>query len=133
MAVDLAIDYNSGDLLVAPNKDIATRTGASTVEQRIRVRLRVIQGEWILDPTGGTLGSRLREAMRLPVFRAVQEVPLLVREALLPMTDIDVTDVECVSDDTDSTAVAITIIYSTLDDTGQTNLEGLSTTLTLTE
>jgi phage gp46-like protein len=94
MASDLAIDFNTGDLILSPHHDVARRVGVDTVQQRIRVRLRVRQGEWPLDPTGGSLGSRLFEALRYPQWRAESEVPLIVREALAPMDDIIVDDVQ---------------------------------------
>lgn len=94
MPVDLAIDLNSGDLLIAPNNDAEIRSGQDLVNQRIRVRLKIWRGQWTLDPTNGTLGSGLRDALRLPMNMALQAIPLLVREALTPMEDILVTDVE---------------------------------------
>jgi hypothetical protein len=131
MAVDLAIDYNSGDLIVAPNKDLDRRTGSDLTEQRIRVRLRIIQGEWLLDPTGGTLGSRLVDSLRQPIFRAVDEIPLLVREAIEPMDDIDLVNVTCDPDPTDSRSVTVVIYYQVLDQTGLTTEEQLTTSVTL--
>lgn len=112
MAVELALDFGTRDLVIAPNKDLDIRTGQSTVDQRIRVRLWIIQGEWTLDPTGNRLGSRLRDALRLPSWRAVQEVPLIVREALEDMDDIRVMDVQCeISPDTRK-LLDMTIYYS---------------------
>jgi hypothetical protein len=109
LAVDLAIDYNTGDLLRASNKDIELRTGQPTVDQRIRVRLRAVAGEWPFD---ATLGSRLQEAMRYPMWRALQEVPLIVREALAPMTDITLQDVLAEPNADKSSSIDVTILYA---------------------
>jgi hypothetical protein len=131
MAVDLAFDFKKGDLAIAPNKDIDRKTGISLIEQRIRVRLKIVQGQWLLDPSGGSLGSRLIDALRLPMFRAQDEIPLLVHEALQPMTDITVTRVQVDQDETNSKAIDITIYYQILDDSGGTTTEELTTTITL--
>jgi hypothetical protein len=131
MAVDLALDFATGDLAIAPNKDLDRVTGSSLNDQRIRVRLLVIQGEWVLDPTGGTLGSRLREALRMPIFRAQTEVPLLVHEALEPMGDINVTDVTCEPDPTNNSGLVITVYYRVLDESDATDSQQFSTSLTI--
>lgn len=131
MPVDLAFDFKVGDLAVAPNKDLDRKTGADLVEQRIRVRLKIIQGSWLLDPTGGSLGSRLVDALRLPMFRATTEIPLMVQEALEPMDDISVTNVVVTPDEDDSSSVSLAIYYTILDDSGLTTSEELTTSLTI--
>lgn len=131
MPVDLAFDFKGGDLAVAPNKDLDRKTGSDLVEQRIRVRLKIVQGTWLLDPTGGSLGSRLVDALRLPMFRATTEIPLIVQEALEPMTDISVTNVIAAPDEDDSSSIDITIFYAILDDSGQTTAEQMSTSVTI--
>lgn len=93
MSFDLAIDYGTGDLIAAPNNDLAGRTGPETIQQRIRVRLRIHRGEWLLDPTEGTLGSDLHKTLRMPIGRAVAEVEAAIMHALEPMDDIDVVGV----------------------------------------
>jgi phage gp46-like protein len=94
MAFDLAIDYTTGDLLNAPNFDIQGRTGPDVYEQRIRIRLKIQRGTWELDPTGGELGSRLHELTRVQSARALVEIEQYVREALEPMRDITVRDIQ---------------------------------------
>jgi hypothetical protein len=115
MATDLALDPATGDLLAAPNKDLALCQGQATVEQRIRVRLRVIAGSWDADPT---LGSALREAMRMSTPHAVQVIPLMVKEALSPMDDIVVRDVQCNVNAKDGSAVDFIVEYSMASDQG---------------
>lgn len=119
MSLDLAIDFNTGDLLIAPNKDIERRIGEATIEQRIRVRLRIYQGEWELDPTGGQLGSRLHDVARLPAWRAAQEAGLVIREALEPMDDIRVQDVQVNVDDKNERILDVAISYAHVDPNGQ--------------
>lgn len=132
MAVDLAIEYNTGDLLIAPNGDFDRRVGEDTIEQRIRVRLRIYQGEWMLDPTNGTLGSRLHEVARLPDFRAVQETSLIIREALEPMDDITIQDVQVIIDPNTRTKINVTISYAHVDPDGQSGgTVDLTTTILL--
>lgn len=112
MARDLAIDYNTGDLIIAPTKDLDLRTGQGTIEQRIRVRLKVWHGEWDIIPT---LGSRLYDVIRMPNWRAVNEVELAVREALEPMGDITVQDVAVSLDEDDPRVVLLAITYASLE------------------
>lgn len=131
MAVDIAIDYNTGDLLIAPNKGIEIRAAQNTVDQRIRTRLKVYGGEWELDPSGGLLGSRLRDTLRLPIWRAKQEIPLVVREALEPMDDIRVGEVLADVDPDNSRAIRLTIFYAMLEDDESVSEETLSTSLSI--
>lgn len=112
MAVELAIDYNTGDLLVAPNSGIEIRTGQASVDQRIRVRLRIFAGEWLLDPTQGQLGSHLKSASRMPMWRAQEQVPHMVREALQPMEDVQVHDVICTENPDHPNTLDLLITYS---------------------
>jgi hypothetical protein len=121
MAWDLAIDYNTGDLKVAPNEDFQARTGPATIDQRIRVRLRIEQGEWALDPSGGQLGSRLSEVLRLPNWRAMTELELVVKEALASMDDIDVQNV--IVTKTDERTIGMQIEYIPLFDDDDVALE----------
>lgn len=131
MAVDLAFDFVKGDLKIAPNKDLDRVTGSALTNQRIRTRLLIVQGQWLLDPSGGTLGSRLNEALRMPLYRAESEVPLLVHEALEPMDDIDVTNVTCETDADDSKALVIAVYYRVLDESDQTDPTQFSTSVTI--
>jgi hypothetical protein len=110
MAWDLAIDYNSFDLIPAPSNDFDSRIGEDTVQQRIRMRLRIPRESWTLDPTDGSLGSNLDEIFRMPAFRAQSEGELIVREALAPMDDIEVTNVKLTSA-TDERIVNLVIEY----------------------
>lgn len=126
MALDLAVDPNMGDLLIAPNRDFEVRTGQATVDQRIRTRIRIQAGSWDIDPTGGELGSQLHGAMRLSIERALAEVPLMIREALSSMHDIDVRDVICELNANSPKAIDITILYAIVEDGDETEL--LSTT-----
>ena len=132
MATDLAFDFQKRDLAVAPNLDWDIRVGQATVDQRIRVRLFIAQGEWDLDPTGGRLGSRIKEMFRLPTARALVETPLVVREALADMSDINVVDVQAARNDDSPRSIDITILY-TINEAGAEDIEAdvLSTTVTV--
>lgn len=129
--LDLAIDYNTGDLLIAPNNDIAVRTGAEVIEQKIRVRLRIYAGEWALDPTGGSLGSHLRELSRVASFIAVTDAERIVREALGPMTEIAIHDVTAQVDPKNQRRLVITLQYD-LVEPGEEQPGGGDDTITLT-
>lgn len=131
MTRDLAIDYNTGDLRLAPSNDFAVRSGTEVVQQRIRVRLRIIQGEWPLDPTGGQLGSRLVDAMRSPSWRAMEEIALVIREALEPMEDIRVRSVEVNVDAKDSRKINVLIAYLATENVGAADEDVQNFTTTL--
>lgn len=111
MSWDLAIDYSTGDLKIASNKDFEARIGEGTIKQRIMVRLKIDQGEWHLDPSGGRLGSRMREISRLPVWRAKDEVELVIREALAPMDDISIQAVTVIVPEDNNKTVEARIEY----------------------
>lgn len=127
MAVDLAIDYNTGDLILSPNRDLEIRVGDDVISQRIRVRLRISQGDWLLDPTNGTLGSRMLDVLRLPVDVAMAEVELVIREALAPMTDIRINSVDVKLAELPNAFIVQLVYTAAFDDIDTTE----STTLTL--
>jgi len=132
VATDIAVDFGRRDLVVSPSRDWDIVTGQASCDQRIRIRLLMTQGEWQLDPTGGRLGSRLKDMFRLPIERALVEVPLVVREALADMADIQVVDVQCVTNEDNSRAIDITILYM-MNEAGAEDIEAdvLSTTVTV--
>lgn len=125
MATDLAIDYNTGDLVASPTKDLSLRTGVGSVEQRMRVRLRVWYGEWSLNPT---LGSRIHDVMRMPGWRALTEVELVIREALETMTDVRIQDVVVVQDEKDVRVINVVIQYAVVEATDEPNESFVLTT-----
>lgn len=116
MAFDLAIAPN-GDLILSAARDLQGATGIAIVEQRIRIRLRLNRGTWIYDPSG-RLGSNLQELFGLePEIAAARVVPL-VREALLPVTEIEVTDVTATPGSKDITVVVYYQLVFLDDETG---------------
>lgn len=114
MAYDFALSKD-GDWIFSANGDVQGVSGELLVEQRVKTRLRIVQG-WALDPTNGLLGSRLKSGLRLPKGRALRELPLMVREALAPMTDIRIQDVTTEEVSSDSRAVLLKIIYVAIDE-----------------
>jgi hypothetical protein len=92
-------------------------SGEDLIAQRIRVRLRIVQGSWALDPSNGLLGSRLLEAARMPSEQAQAEAVASIQQALEPMTDISVVSVEVwFSEDTAKTIIG-SIQYQAIVDT----------------
>jgi hypothetical protein len=133
MAVDLAIDYNTGDLVLAPNFDFAVRTGTEVTSQRIRVRLRAIAGEWTVDPTGGQMGSRLIDVLRLPAWRAEAEAEDVIRQALEPMEDIKLRAVKVSVNEDNVRSLNVTVTYVPVEEGDEAlgSDEELTTTLTI--
>lgn len=111
---DIALDLNTGDLIPSASGDFQGRDGSDLTHQRMIIRLRVPRGSWHLDPTG-TLGSRLKDVMRLPDFRAVPEAQLVVEEALRPMDDIEVVNVTTGRDEGDHRVVGVQVDYQVRD------------------
>lgn len=109
MAYDFATDPLTGDWLFSGNRDVQGVEGEQVVAQRIRHRLRIVRGSWALDPSDGALGSRLEQMLRLPRQRAILEARIMVEEALSPMDDVTVTDVQVVEQGT--TTLKLTILY----------------------
>lgn len=122
MATDLMLDKATGDLRAEPNNDIAVVTGGDLIDQRIRVRLKTPQGDWLnnlgLAEGDFGMGSRMFEMTRLPMDRAFAEIPLVVKEALAPMTDIRVQDVLCSLPENIPAQIDFTVLYTILDDNG---------------
>lgn len=115
MAVDLAFDFFRHDLVLSPNQDIEIVSGQATVDQRIRARLFIEQGEWILDPTDGQLGSHIKDAFRMSLEQALQTIPMLVKECLAPMPDIEVDEILCAINEDDPSAIDLTVLYRMID------------------
>lgn len=90
---DFAIDINTGDWVFSGNRDIQGVQGNQVVAQRIYTRLSIVRGTWHLDPTNGSLGSRLETLFRIPRQRALLEARLMVEEALASMDDVNLTNV----------------------------------------
>ena len=107
MAWDLALDEN-GDLIFGANRDLLPVTGLELTEQRMRVRLLLPQGTATYDTTS-SVGSELRGILRRPLTEiSYQELVVRVQEALAPMDDIIVSDVEINSE---GTAVSVNVIF----------------------
>jgi hypothetical protein len=111
---DIASDAKTGDWLFTANTDIQGVAGEQVIEQRVINRLRIYQG-WTLDPSNGQLGSRIKDALRLTTDRGLIELPLMVREALNPMRDIQIIDVSAQISPDNSRAVTVRIEYQAID------------------
>lgn len=113
MAVDLALDRTTGDLVASPSNDVTLVSGLAEVEQRMRTHLRVVLGSYELEPD---LGSTLTGLTRLPIGMAVAQLPLVVRESLAKMTDVQVEDVTAWVSEDDPRKVDFQVVYQVVDD-----------------
>jgi hypothetical protein len=93
MAYDLAQDLATGDLVWDSKRDLAGADGFGLIQQRIHRRLMVERGEYLYDTTG-TLGSRLRSLLTMGVPLASGGIEQIIRDALSPMPDVRVTNIE---------------------------------------
>jgi len=109
MSWDLRISLETGDLIFAPNMDLAGVIDLDVVQQRIHTRLKTDRGSFIYD-TVGTLGSRLRHlGTRLNSTNFEQGIEFYIREALEPMGDIAIQTIHF--DNSDSKHILVTIAY----------------------
>lgn len=92
---DLAL-ADTGDWIFSANRDIAGATGENVIRQRIITRLRTPRGTIRSSPL---MGSRLHEVHKYDERRAIREIPALVQDALAPMEDISITQVEVIPRD----------------------------------
>jgi phage baseplate assembly protein W len=100
---DLAIADN-GDLIISGHHDLLGRSGIDLLEQRMRLRLMVHRGSWVLDEPG-TFGSNLRRLIGMSPQNAAQSAPALVREALREIDEINVDSVFVSPTETDLTII----------------------------
>ena len=128
MAVDFALDEN-GDLRVSPSNDVALVSGIDEVEQRIKFRIRTMVGTWQFHPT---FGSSLFSLLRLSPDLAVPQVPLMVKEALAPMSDISVRDVNAWLDPDDPKKIDFTVEYALVDNEAEGDQLVLNDSLVVT-
>lgn len=128
--MDIAIDFRSGDLILAPNRDFAGISGLDEMAQRIHLRLMIERGTWLYDPTEGQLGSRLSSLPGMNQSRAIGEAGLLIREALAPMEDIEIEQVDVMLDPEDETVIICNISYRDITNPFETEID-TTTTVTL--
>jgi hypothetical protein len=105
---DLAIS-DHGDLILAGSRDLEGASGTNLLDQRIVIRLRIHRGSWYYD-TSETLGSFLYRILGTDPNAAL-EVDSYVREALRPMTEISVEEVQSRYDE-DLKSLVITVGYT---------------------
>jgi len=105
---DLVIS-DHGDLILAGSRDLEGVSGTDLLDQRIVIRLKIHRGSWYYD-TSETLGSYLFRILGTDPNAAL-EVDTYVREALRPITEISVEEVQSVYDE-NLKSLVITVGYS---------------------
>jgi hypothetical protein len=91
MAYDIALSENF-DLVVTGSRDLAGIDGDDLIAQRIKTRLRIERGSWVLDDVG-SLGSDIHQYFGSPSDKFTQVLPTLIRQALAEMDDIEIVDI----------------------------------------
>jgi len=110
MAWDLALGPTD-DLVISSHKDLLGVSGLDLVEQRIRLRLKIVRGSWIYDETGA-LGSRVASVIGKSSDQAMSELTAYVHEALALMEDIVISNVTLEAVDKDR-SIKLTVKYLT--------------------
>jgi hypothetical protein len=118
-------------LVFNANGDLAAAVGDNVVAQRIHTRIIIPLGSFIYNPN---LGSRLRgTSLRAPMNKGAQEISAVIREALQPMDDIEISEINVVPSETDPTSMTAHIAYRPLsvpdDPNSATGEESLSVDL----
>src|SRR5215467_5672355 len=108
---DLAISPH-GDLIMSGNRDLAGVSGVDLVNQRITIRLVSHRGTWFYD-TDKTFGKSADSAL---------DVDARVREALRPMSDIDIQDIVWLYDE-DTKSLIVKVEYTVSDELDQASLD----------
>lgn len=118
MAFDLALSEHN-DLIFAANRDLLGVGGVELVEQRVKLRIKMERGSWVYD-TNQDLGSNVHRALGKVYDLAASEIPTWVRQALEPMEDIQVHEVQLRQPSGDSQLAEIVVSYAILTAPGET-------------
>lgn len=118
MAFDLAISEHN-DLIFAANRDLLGVGGVELVEQRIKLRIKMERGSWVYD-INQDLGSNVHRALGKVYDLAASEIPTWVRQALEPMEDIQVQEVQMRQPVDNSQLAEIVVSYEILTAPGET-------------
>lgn len=113
VAYDLEIDGTTGDLVFAPSRDLAGVSGSALTKQRILIRCKVPRATWLYD-SDGTFGSDLYKISNAPGPSQLAQAPALVHEALMPMDDIKIDDVQVGIDS--ENRLSINVLFSDVND-----------------
>lgn len=115
---DLALS-DHGDLILAGSRDLAGTSGTDLLDQRIVIRLRIHRDSWYFD-RDGTLGSFLYRVLGRDPQSAL-EIDSYVREALRPMTEITVEEVQADWDE-DQKSILVNVLYTQTPETEQQDI-----------
>lgn len=110
MAWDIKCNLQTGDWEFKPNRDLAVAIGTDVMQQRVHTRLVIARGAWFYDATG-TLGSRLHELFPLPYTIGASAIEQMAREALAPMDDLAIDEVQVVGNEDDERKIDVRIVY----------------------
>lgn len=133
MSWDLALDGDSGDIMFGASGDLLGVSGVPLVNQRILVRTKIPRGSWYADDTG-TLGSDLYLISGAPSSSSLDVAKADVLEALVPMDDITVNDVDASITDDDRLLIVVSWTpASAVDSPADENPQGLPQTPQATE
>lgn len=92
MAFDLALTELT-DLSISAARDLAALVDEDAIiNQRIKTRLKIERGSWVLDDTG-TLGSLISAYFGNPMDKFIDRVPDVIRQALEEMDEIQIENV----------------------------------------
>jgi hypothetical protein len=93
MAWDIKMDGETRDWVFTASRDYAHVEGMDIVKQRVMTRLFIERGTFIYD-VQGDLGSRTWELLRFPHWKSEEQLNITIQEALAPMDDVEIIEVE---------------------------------------
>lgn len=113
MTWDIKMDTTTGDWVYTGHRDLMQSDGEEHIYQRIITRLKIPRGEYVYDELGN-LGSMLAEATRGKVTHVLPELPTIIQEALEPMPDVRVNDVQVDYDPANPSSIRASISYNSI-------------------
>lgn len=93
MAWDIKMDGETRDWVFSASRDYANVDGMDLVRQRVMTRLFIERGTFIYD-VHGDLGSRAWELLRFPHWKSEEQMNITIQEALAPMDDVEVAEID---------------------------------------
>jgi hypothetical protein len=112
LAYDLAISLE-GDLVFSANGDLAGCSSDRLMRQRAMIRLKIPRGSWLFDENKD-LGSDIYRYMGRSGPDLLAQVPMVVREALRPIIEMQILDVQASIAEDNDRQVEVLIAYTTV-------------------
>lgn len=126
MSFDIALSHEY-DLVFSASGDLAGVDATNLIVQRIKLRLRIERGSWVLDDE---IGSIMTSSLARITSENFSTVDAIIRDALRPMTDIQIDEIQLTQ--VSATQLQAKIMFTELGDTDQPTVDAGSDETTVT-